>query len=138
MFHFKNLFRKQKSLPKLCMEPKAYGSGTKVNYDLSMYSTQRIRWVSREKNGLGEPLSVRIPSQTSQKFSLFGDFFADGKPYQTWDQLCQTQTETPDLYRDIYGRLVFFPQSCFPVLTASIISTRNADIAGSSFWVTAR
>ena len=28
--------------------------------------------------------------------------------------------------------------NCFPVLTASIISTRNADIAGSSFWVTAR
>lgn len=114
MFHFKNLFSKQKSSPKLCMEPKSYGSGTKANYDLSMYSTQRIRWVSREKNELGEPLSVRIPSETSQKFSLFGDFIADGKSYQTWDQLCQTETETPDLYRDIYGRLVFYTTKLFP------------------------
>lgn len=114
MFHFKNLFRKQKSLPKLCMEPKACGSGTKVDYDCSMYSTQRIRWVSKEKNELGEPLSVRIPSETSQKFSYFGDFIADGKTYQKWDQLCQTETETPDLYRDIYGRLVFYTAELFP------------------------
>lgn len=114
MFHFKKLFSKQKSSPKLCMEPKVCGSGTKVDYDYSMYSTQRIRWVSREKNELGEPLSVRIPSETSQKFSYFRDFIADGKTYQTWDQLCQTETETPDLYRDIYGRLVFYTTELFP------------------------
>ena len=114
MFHFKALFSKQKTAPSIPMIPESYGGGSKASYELSMYSTQQIRWVSKQRKENGEPVSVRIPTESSRRFSYPGNFTADGKTYQSWKQLYEVETDTSGLYQDIYGKYVFYTSERFP------------------------
>ena len=114
MFNWKALFSKQKTDPSIPMIPEAYSSGSKASYELSMYSTKQIRWVSKQRKENGEPVSVRIPHESSREFSYPGNFTAGGKAYQSWEQLCEAEAGTSGLYQDIYKRYVFYTSELFP------------------------
>lgn len=114
MFSFKALFHKEKPASNLFMIPEVYEGGKNAHYESSIYSTQQIRWVSRQRNQNGEPVSVRIPTEISRKFPYPGSFTVAGKTYESWQQLCQVETGTSGLYQDIYGRYVFYTSELFP------------------------
>lgn len=96
------------------MKPQAYSSGCKARYSRSMYSTQSIRWVSVEQDEHGRPKAVRMPAESFKKFRYPGKFTAGGKTYETLRQLFHSETETPGVYTDIYGRSVLFDAERFP------------------------
>lgn len=121
MFNLKKLFaiktagfQTKKEYSQFHMKPQASSNGDRAKYSRSMYSTQRIRWVSIEQNENGEPKVIRLPVESSKKFRYPGRFTANGKNYENWGQLCHKETDIRDVYTDIYGRVVFCYAERFP------------------------
>ena len=94
--------------------PQSIGHGLTTGYELSLHSTQKIQWVSKEKQANGEPLHIRTPSESSKRYSYPGVFRAAGKRYRNWNQLCHKPCNSPDVFTDIYGRTVYFYAQRFP------------------------
>lgn len=83
------------------------GRGESVHYPLSSYSTSRMKWAGKDG-------SVRLPQQTSKKYSGIGGFDAAGKHYFSIRQLCAESDEQGVWCRDTYGRRVFCVRERFP------------------------
>lgn len=111
MLDLKNIWEKKNPCP---MKPEAYSSGTKAKYEWSMYSTQTIRWVSTELDEKGNPTKIRMPVESSKKYPYPGRFIAAGKPYEKWEQLYHQDTDILGIYKDIYGRRVYYCAERFP------------------------
>lgn len=57
------------------------GSGPKVHYYTSSYSTCKTQWVSKEQTSLGEPVQVREPEEQTTEYQKLTGFTAAGKKY---------------------------------------------------------
>lgn len=108
-------------LPQEKMVLRPCGGGASARYPGCLYSTERIRWVSRRKTDAGLPAEIRDPQESSRTYPIGWGFVAAGKRYSKLSELWTQPGEGYPWYRDIYGRRVFciakrFP--CFDVFDA--------------------
>lgn len=78
-----------------------------INHDLRCDGGREIQWI-------GADGTVRIPEETIKDFVYPGLFVAAGKVYTSWKSLCIKQEDSDFLYKDIYGREVFYDAELFP------------------------
>lgn len=90
------------------------GSGPKVDYPNSCYSSSKLLWVSRESSDDGSPLQSRTPSEHSTVFNYAGGFKAAGRSYSALEQLFVEHDDTKTFCRDCYGREVLYLAERFP------------------------
>lgn len=90
------------------------GCGDRVRYHDYMSFSTKIRWVSREKDGEGNPVTVREPQEQTTEFPDDSCFYAAGKKYKSIRQLFARMDETGTWCRDKYGREVLYLIESFP------------------------
>lgn len=90
------------------------GAGKHTHYASCSNATRRIEWVSQETDTNGEPVSVRIPEESSRKLLKDLPFVAGGKTYANWRLLCVDLDEDRIRGKDVYGREVLCVTERFP------------------------
>ena len=78
-----------------------------VGHDLRYDAGRKIIWTSQDG-------SVRVPEEKTKDYFYPGVFFAAGKPYVTWKELCIYKDASGYLCKDIFGREVFYVSEQFP------------------------
>lgn len=114
MFHSKKLFGGNTVPQNLHMQPQTYRGGATARHELFVGSAQSIRWVSTETNSDGQPTAIRIPNESTRKFSYPGNFIADGKTYKNWAQLCQEKPKSQGYTQISTEEMWSTTQNCFP------------------------
>ena len=100
----------------MVLEP--VGAGEQARYPGYYCATTRIRWVSREKDENGQPLSVREPQPKTFVLPLAA-FVAAGRPYASLKQMAVQFDSTNTWCRDKYGRRVLPLAERFPCFDSS-------------------
>lgn len=77
-----------------------------INHELRWDGGRQIVWEASDG-------TVRVPEEKHKEFLYPGPFFAAGKAYVSWKELCVEQ-EDSGLCRDTYGREVFCMSELFP------------------------
>lgn len=96
------------------MKIRICGVGQSVRYPGAMYSSRRIRWVSRERTDSGLPAEIRDPMEKTRVFPLSHGFFAAGRRYTALSQLFVRTDETAAWCWDAYGRQVLYLAKRYP------------------------
>lgn len=100
--------------------PQAVGPGEKADYPGYSCATTRIQWVSRERDGNGQPVSVRVPEPETRVMPM-GDFTAADRQYTAPRRLAANWYDKDGLLwcGDIYGRRVLYGAERFPCFDSS-------------------
>ena len=89
-----------------------------VGHDLRYDAGRKIIWTSQDG-------SVRVPEEKTKDYFYPGVFFAAGKPYVTWKELCIYKDASGYLCKDIFGREVFCVSEQFPCFDSYDYATEN-------------
>lgn len=108
------------------MVPEAVGPGEVAAYPGYSCGTTRIRWVSRERDENGQPVSVREPQPVTRVMPV-RDFTAAGRQYTAPSRLAAHWYDKDGLLwcGDIYGRRVLYEAERFPCFDSSDLLYEN-------------
>ncbi len=96
------------------------GPGEKADYPGWSCGTVRFRWVSREKDERGQPVSVREPEPVTRTMPM-GEFMAADRQYAAPRKLAVQWFDRDGLQwcADIFGRRVLYGAERFPCFDSS-------------------
>ena len=102
------------------MVMEAVGPGERADYPGYSCGTTRIRWVSREKDEHGQPVSVREPEPVTRVMPM-GDFMAADRQYAAPRKLAVKWFDRDGLSwcGDVFGRRVLYDAESFPCFDSS-------------------
>ena len=89
-----------------------------IDHQLRWDGGKKIQWVAPDG-------TVRIPEEVNHKFSYPGPFQAAGKTYLSVKSLCALKTRKENVYKDIYGREVFYIAERFPCFDSYDYANEN-------------
>lgn len=107
------------------MAPEVCGSGPKLDYPRSMYSSVNLRWASLERDAEGRPVRVREPSESRRTYPVSSGFTAAGMRYRDIRQLYVEHDRYKTFCRDVYGREVLYLAERFPCFDSHDYATET-------------
>lgn len=90
------------------------GSGERVNYPGCSHSTVKMEWISKETCENGQPVSVRLPRETTRVCSPNQIFRVLNRGYWNAGRLVAEMDKTYHWCRDTSGREVLYISERFP------------------------
>ncbi len=87
-------------------------NGRTARYELSSHSTEKVEWVSMEKDEMGRPLTVRKPLEVTTVHGKTQSFSVAGKRYPNFYTFLRHQDG--EWGEDLYGRKVLCTKEKFP------------------------
>ena len=94
--------------------PQLTGAACRVELPRTVCSGQKLRWVSRETDEAGAPLTFRVPRQKNSSAHVCLPFCLAGRHYPHFGRFADRKEPGSDCFVDMYGRKVFHYFERFP------------------------